>query len=454
MLSMIANILGFNGNRPKADCRLPALAPIILALSGCGVIYTSPAVRERIYERPVKVIELTPEVVAEANASPYTPLNLPAALYEIASSEDDLGQGKLPPGPFIPDVAFEELNFKTLPDAEHELYRIGIGDVLLLATRVRAETVEELSGLLEVQSQRRGYTVRDDGAIAIPEIGPVQLAGMTVEEAENVLFQVLVENQIDPSFSLEVAEFNSQRVSIGGAVNEPALIPITLNPLTLGDAVTTAGGLNIRDEEFASIRVYRDGELYEIPVDEYIADDRIQEKLLLAGDAVYVDTAYDIDRALEFYRQELDVISRQGAAQRVALDRLQTRIALNAEDLDYVYLTGEVNSQSRFPLPYTHKASLADVLYQGGGFSTTTGDAAQIYLVRANPGTRDAEEVITAYHLNARNVADIVIATRMEMRPNDIVFVEEQPITKWGRALQQIFPTILGSARDAARTRF
>ena len=37
----------------------------------------------------------------------------------------------------------------------------------------------------------------------------------------------------------------------------------------------------------------------------------------------------------------------------------------------------------------------------------------------------------------------------MQMRPNDIVFIEEQVITKWGRALQQLFPTVLSAAGSA-----
>jgi polysaccharide export outer membrane protein len=57
---------------------------------------------------------------------------------------------------------------------------------------------------------------------------------------------------------------------------------------------------------------------------------------------------------------------------------------------------------------------------------------------------------VTAYHLDARNAVNLVLATRFEMRPNDIVFVEEQPITKWNRALQQAFPTLLNTAAARA----
>jgi len=42
------------------------------------------------------------------------------------------------------------------------------------------------------------------------------------------------------------------------------------------------------------------------------------------------------------------------------------------------------------------------------------------------------------------------LATRFEMRPNDIVFVEEQPITKWNRAIQQVIPSLIFSTARVA----
>jgi polysaccharide export outer membrane protein len=35
------------------------------------------------------------------------------------------------------------------------------------------------------------------------------------------------------------------------------------------------------------------------------------------------------------------------------------------------------------------------------------------------------------------------------MQPNDIVFIAEQPITRWNRALNQIFPSIISTANAA-----
>ena len=304
--------------------------------------------------------ELNPTSVAAANRSAYTPRSLPQVFYSVAGSGSYVGAGALPAAPDIPEERRQQMEFRPLPDVESRPYRIGVGDVLLLATSGSTSTIEQLSGLLAAQNQRQGYTVRDDGAIAIPEIGPVELAGMTLQEAEDRLFQVLVENQIDPSFSLEVSEFNSQQVAIGGAVRNAMLVPLTLNPLTLGNALTAAGGISVKDAEFASIRIYRDGALFQFPVETFLASPELQKKVLLNGDAVYVDTTYDLDRAMEFYRQKLSVISLRSTARGSAVQTLESEISLqrsaleerrtifearakfDAEDRDFVYLTGEV----------------------------------------------------------------------------------------------------------------
>jgi polysaccharide biosynthesis/export protein len=87
---------------------------------------------------------------------------------------------------------------------------------------------------------------------------------------------------------------------------------------------------------------------------------------------------------------------------------------------------------------------LADVIYDNGGFPTATGDASQIYVLRASTDPREFGAV-TAYHLDARNAVAITLATRFEMRPNDIVFIEEQVITSWNRALNQLLPSLFNS---------
>jgi len=110
-----------------------------------------------------------------------------------------------------------------------EDYMIGVGDVLQL--NVLQEP--ELDGSL---------TVRPDGTVAIPRVGAVGVADLTVSEAEEIIRQKL--RLFDPSIndvSLTVTEYNALRIYVLGAVATPGPHTFTSSP-TLWDAIRVAGG--------------------------------------------------------------------------------------------------------------------------------------------------------------------------------------------------------------------
>lgn len=451
--------------------RLPTIRALLLAttlgLSGCGFTYVSPLVNDRSGDG-VTVVDMTRDSVATANRAPYAPRSLPEVFSQTAGGGSPRGAGALPSAPLIPDLApGGSLELRVPPPATPEAYRIGVGDLVQLASRANPDTLDPaLTGVLAGEETRQRYTVRDDGAIAVPEVGAVMIGGLTIEEAEQRLFERFIETGIDPDFSLEIAEFNSQSITVGGEVGTPTALPVTLNVPTLDQALTAAGGIQVTTPEYASIRIYRDGTLYQIPLESYQSRGDLRSVQLLPGDSVFVDTSYDLDRALEYYQQQIELTNLRRADRTAALEELQaevtlrrsalaeardlfqTRSELGAEERDYVYLTGEVAQQSRYPLPYDQRASLADALYDRGGFETETGNPSQIYVLRAS--TEPGAEPVTAWHLDARNAANLILATQFEMRPDDIVFVEEQPITRWNRAFQQFFPTLLNTATASA----
>ncbi|MBR9766785.1 MAG: polysaccharide export protein, partial [Rhodobacteraceae bacterium] len=362
-----------------------------LMLSACGVAYKSPGVNPLAGDAgsKVRVLEITPESVMVANRSTYSPKELPSVFFATAGGGSTPRGAGATPEPVI-DYQNRPGALETrVPPALPEVpYTIGVGDVLLLATPQMGSTVEQLTGLLAASNARQGYTVQDDGAIAIPNVGRVQVSGMTLEEAESRLFQRLVENQIDPTFSLEVSEFNSKRVSIGGAVAQPAVAPITLKPLYLEEALAAAGGVTAADLDYASVRIYRDGTIYQIPLRELYSDRSLARIQLTDGDAVFVDTEYELDLAQAYFEERIRLAQFQQDARVAALNELtaevnirrgslseardnyMTRLELDSVDRDYVYLTGEVGQQSRYPLPFGRAASLADALYSSSGVPT------------------------------------------------------------------------------------
>lgn len=443
--------------------RMLSAVAIVLTMAGCDVVYNSPAVLEGTTDAAkIRVLPVTAENVLLANRSVYRPQTLPAIFSQTSGGVGAArGAGALPEPAFEPQTRPAALQTRIPPAPAPEAYRIGTGDVLLLATPQAGSTVEELTGLLAAQNRRQGYTVQDDGMIAIPDVGRVSVGGLTLEEAEAELFQRLVENQIDPTFSIEIAEFNSRKVAIGGAVASPTVAPIALTPLYLDEALAAAGGVRVDDLDYASVRLYRDGTLYQIPLTKLYAQAGLQKIRLVDGDSVFVDTEFELSQAAAYFQEQIRLSefrqrSRQAALQELELEvsirqanlnearsNFETRLELGAVARDFVYITGEVNTAGRYALPFGQTATLADALFDAGrGVPTRTGDVAQIYVLR---GTDDPAEfaAITAWNLDARNVGALVLATRFELRPNDVVFVAEQPITRWNRVVTQIVPSLL-----------
>ena len=446
------------------------LLGLLLALSGCGAIYKSPAIStQTVSQTPVRVVAISGENLLLANSSPYRPKTLPAVFNQTAGTGSDPASMPMnPQGAMMAQPRPGAIETRLPPKVKHSPYRIGIGDVVVVATQGGYLSEAGASDLGAAPNTRRGYTVQDDGAVAIPNVGRVRIAHMTVDQAEATLFQTFVANQIDPTFSLEVAEFNAHRVSIGGAVSNPAIAAIKLTPLYLDEVIAAAGGITVSDQDYASVRLYRQGSLYQIPLQRLYSDPALMKTPLLANDSIFVDTEYDLAKAQTYFEQQILLEDARRQSRELAVQELLTEVSLRranleearsnfqvrsdfgANDQDHVYLTGEVKTQMRYTLPYEQRASLADALYGAGdGVLVRTGDISEIYVLRASPDPREFGAV-TAWHLDARNAANLTLATRFELRPDDIIFVAEQPVTRWNRVIQQITPSLLTTSMVAA----
>ncbi len=246
-------------------------------------------------------------------------------------------------------------------------------------------------------------------------------------------------------------------------------MPVALAPLTLEQALLAAGGVSAADRDHATIRIFREGTIYQIPLNAYLTDPpALQKTRLIAGDSLFVDTEYEYEMAQAFFEEQIKLGGDYRRAQRkAALDELETEVSLRRAALtearggnyqarmdldggverDYVYLVGEVERASRFALPFGHKATLADALFDRAGYSSETGDPRQIYVLRDMDG---GDGQVTAWHLDASNAANFLLATRLEMRPNDIVFIAEQPITSWNRMIRQFVPSLINAGGVSA----
>lgn len=100
-----------------------------------------------------------------------------------------------------------------------------------------------------------GYTVDSHGDIDFPVLGKIHLAGLTREEAENLIKSLLIKSrQIkDP---VVIVEFMNLGFSVLGEVSRPGRYKIDRDRFTLFDALSLAGDLTINGqrEDVALVR--------------------------------------------------------------------------------------------------------------------------------------------------------------------------------------------------------
>lgn len=158
-------------------------------------------------------------------------------------------------------------------------YRIGPGDII----RVSVWQNQELSSRV---------TVRPDGAVTLPLIDEVQVAGKTVPEANHLVGEryrrfIAAENHV----TLVVEEIHSYRVYVLGRVNHPGEFE-SRTPVTVMQALALAGGpLRLADTN-GIVVLHREGDApprrYLFSYDEATAGRLEMNFMLSSGDTVVV----------------------------------------------------------------------------------------------------------------------------------------------------------------------
>ena len=118
-------------------------------------------------------------------------------------------------------------------------YRIGENDLLSV----------EVFGLDDFDRKVR---VLRDGTISLPLLGSVEIAGLTLDAAQDRIADELRERRLvlDPQVTLFVEEYLSRSVAVQGAVQRPGVYQL-LGSKTLLEVVGEAGGLSGREGERA-----------------------------------------------------------------------------------------------------------------------------------------------------------------------------------------------------------
>ena len=249
-----------------------------------------------------------------------------------------------------------------------------------------------------------GFVVDHDGQVQFPFAGMLKLAGLTEEQARNLLASKLARYIATPSVTLRVQAHRSKRIYIDGEVKSPGLQAINDIPMTLLEALNRAGGM-LPSADQSRIVLERERTLYNIDLRELV------QKGISPGNVILV----------------------HGDVVRV-----------HSRDESKVFVSGEVTTPKALTM-HDGRLTLNEALGESGGINPLSGDARQIYVVRkAVDGTR-------VYQLDARQAGALAMAEAFELQAKDVVFVAASPLANWHRSLSLLFPGALTSAVGVTR---
>lgn len=319
-----------------------------------------------------------------------------AALLGLSLSLAGCGGPKLPSsdqlaafraaGPVRPTVDLETLVQARPPT---EPYRVVRGDVLELhmPTVIRAVLPELTDVWGRTAEPNYLCRVTEAGTVTLPLFGELQVAGKMLSEIEASVVKAYYPKYIValPAVVAQVKEYQTQSVSIMGAVKEPGQYALRSDELSLVALLMKAGGID--KEGAAVIRIRRPGATGEAADPVVLPIKGLKTPFadipLKAGDVIEVE---------EYVPRELLVM-------------------------------GLVNKPGVYPYPPQTTYNLMQALAFGGGVDTHADPQyAKIYRQ-----TEDGKVVALAFKLDT---AAFTEASNILIKPGDVVAVEHTAATR------------------------
>jgi polysaccharide export outer membrane protein len=306
--------------------------------------------------------------------------------------------------------------------------KFGIGDVV-------AVTIFEASAgglFIPIEAGARAgnfvnlpdQMVDNAGHITVPFAGLIQAAGRTNAQIQDEIVEKIKNRAIEPQVIVTLAQQRTSLISVVGTVNTPLrfAVPGTGAGDRVLDAITRAGGIS--GPGYASwVMLERGGRRATVPFENLVMN-ASNNIYILPGDRIYV-------------YQEQQKFMAFGATNGSAVSTAQ----------------GEFNFDA-------WRINLAEAVAKAGGLADAQANPGAVFLYRLEP--REVAELLGAdmtrfdgplvpviFTVSFRDPGGYFLATRFQMRNDDIIFVanaQSVDVTKFLTFVSQVMGTATATA--------
>jgi len=279
----------------------------------------------------------------------------------------------------------------------------------------RVETTEKIlpGDVLEVNLNTGTHTDDGDlvwkvsvdsiGTAALPNIGPVRLAGLTKSEAEKSIVQTSLQRDVflTPAVSVSVADRKERTILVTGAVATPGPIKVPEDSISLADAIVRAGGLTAE----------ANGEV-SVSATAFAGGGKSTDPNVLHSVGHSSVGAMTVSLESTPPNQLGETMIPEGAV-----------IHVEERPIRPIQVTGVIRNQV-VEVPAGQNYHLLDALTLAGGQSYSNWISDKITITRQVPGTGQSINIQASIRKARKDAAANIL-----LAPNDIVNVEENVLT-------------------------
>jgi len=289
--------------------------------------------------------------------------------------------------------------------------------------------------------------VTDEGTIAIPFIGTVQVAGLDLEQIEQRIATQRGSRAQNPQVVVEIVADRTNTVMISGEVRLPGRFSMLEGTRTVLDVINKAGGPtpSIAPAQLEVVVRRHDQIVHKAQYPELLAGGDLP---IQRGDEIVVRSnarIFTVLGALRGFEQGSSGSPGSSASSgspgtgsqgSQATQATEERQGPNNKDQQPLKSANiEINKQGM---------TLLDALGAAGGLSDERANKKGVFLFRSSgPGASPAGRS-TIFKLDMSQPVSIFVAQEFAIQPNDVLYVSNAPLYEYNRILSALFQSAVG----------